>query len=119
MELALRIADDPSGRELSSLRAWLLREPGLRGGMAKVTAGGVTGPGHMGAEGLELINVVLSNAIALGSLIVSIASWRASRPRRPPVHIETNGVSVVVHTNDPEDLRAIVEALTRTTTRSI
>lgn len=83
-----------------------------------MTAGGATGPGHMGAEGLELINVVLSNAIALGSLIMSIVSWRASRPRRPPVRIEMNGVSVVVESDEPETLRAILETLTRTTSRS-
>jgi hypothetical protein len=33
---------------------------------------------------LDVIDVVLSNGVAVGSLLVAVASWRRSRPR-PPV----------------------------------
>ncbi|MEK8143386.1 hypothetical protein NKH18_18585 [Streptomyces sp. M10(2022)] len=81
-----------------SLCRWLMAEPELRG-RAKVS----TGPerpaaGHMG-DGLELVNVVLTNSIALGSLISAVAVWRGSRPRPPQVRLERDGVVVTLRDN--------------------
>ncbi len=68
----------------------------------------------MGLPVLELINVVASNTIALGNLVLSVALWRASRPSPPPsVRIEANGVSVTVNTDDQETLRELTEMLQR------
>lgn len=43
---------------------------------------------------LEVVNVVLSNAIAFSSLLVAIASWRSSRPKPTKIKVERNGVEV-------------------------
>lgn len=110
MHLALRIVDDHTEAEVLALRSWLLRAEEL-GGQAVV---GGTGPraDEMG-EGLELISVVLSNSIALGSLVTSIAAWRGSRPGTPRVRIEIDGATVSIDTNDPEEIARITEALRR------
>lgn len=110
MELTLNVVGAAGSRECHALRSWLLRERELRA-TALVSPGGPVGLGYMGAGELEILNVVLSNAIALGSLVTAVASWRASRPSRPSVRIEANGVAVTVDTDDPETLRALVQAV--------
>ncbi|CAM5644260.1 hypothetical protein SPURM210S_04373 [Streptomyces purpurascens] len=61
---------------------------------------------------LEVVNVVLSNSIALGSLVTTLVAWRSSRPSPPPaVRIEVNGVPVTMDTDDPEVIRSLIEAL--------
>jgi hypothetical protein len=68
-----------------------------------------SGEGHMGV--LELIDVVMSNGIALGSLIVAYASWRQARPKAPPVTFESGGVMITAIDASPETLRRIAEVL--------
>ncbi|MER5984686.1 hypothetical protein [Streptomyces sp. NPDC001787] len=109
MQLALRIEEDRDHRELLALRTWLNRSDDLRG-RAGLAPQGPLSPGDMGA-GLDLINVVLSNGIALGSLVTAVATWRATRPGRPAVRVEVNGVTVTVDTDDPETLTRVTEAL--------
>ncbi|MFJ9505956.1 hypothetical protein ACIRPZ_19355 [Streptomyces anulatus] len=91
----------------SSLRRWLMAEPELRG-RAKFSPGAERPPaGHMG-DGLELVNVVLANGIALGSLITAIAAWRGSRSRPPQVRLERDGVVVTLRDNSPEQVEQIL-----------
>ncbi|MFI9813298.1 effector-associated constant component EACC1 [Saccharothrix variisporea] len=63
----------------------------LRGATVSIPEDGE--PGGMGGT-LEVVNVVLSNAISFSSLLVAIASWRNSRPRPPRVEVERDGVVV-------------------------
>jgi hypothetical protein len=68
----------------------------------------------MGGFPLEVVNVVLSNSIALGSLLTTLVAWRSSRPSPPPaVRIEVNGVPVTVNTDDPEVIRSLIDTLRR------
>ncbi|MEU2779913.1 hypothetical protein ABZ646_45660 [Streptomyces sp. NPDC007162] len=70
--------------------------------------------GTMGGSTLDLLSFVVSNSIALGSLVTSVASWRASRPApAPPVRIEANGISITINTDDQEVVRKFAEALQR------
>jgi hypothetical protein len=92
----------------SSLWRWLTRDPD--------TSGLVTGAGAPPEEGhqgtFEVINAVLANALALSSLVVAIATWRAQRRADPPVvRIERNGVRVDVPDASPETIAAIAAAL--------
>jgi hypothetical protein len=61
---------------------------------------------------VEVINVVLSNSIAVGSLLVAVASWRRSRPRPPSTRIEGHGISITIEDASPETVRRVVQALT-------
>ncbi|GHA55525.1 hypothetical protein GCM10010303_79140 [Streptomyces purpurascens] len=104
--------DEVVGGESKALLRWLHAERDLRG-RARMFMGGTQPPppGSMGVP-LEVVNVVLSNSIALGSLVTTLVAWRSSRPSPPPaVRIEVNGVPVTMDTDDPEVIRSLIEAL--------
>jgi hypothetical protein len=109
MELALKV-DEAVGGEAEALLRWLHEEQNLRG-QARMFMGGVQAPGSMGGA-LDVVNVVLSNSIALGSLLTALVAWRSSRPSpQPSVRIEVNGVPVTVNSDDPEVIRSLIETL--------
>ncbi|MGW1793036.1 effector-associated constant component EACC1 [Streptomyces tubercidicus] len=64
-------------------------------------------PGQMGG-GLELVNVVLSNSIALASLVTAVATWRGSRARPPQIRLERDGVVVTLQDGSPEAVEQIL-----------
>ncbi|MFB8141335.1 effector-associated constant component EACC1 [Streptomyces parvus] len=112
MELVLTV-DEAFGGEAETLLRWLREERDLHG-QARVSLGGThpSPPGGMGGSALEIVNVVLTNSIALGSLVATLVAWRSSRPAPPPaVRIEVNGVPVTVNTDDPEVIRSLIETL--------
>ncbi|MEV6050273.1 hypothetical protein [Streptomyces sp. NPDC052107] len=92
----------------ASLRRWLAADPELRGEVAVVAPPGLPAPGAMGGGGLDVVNVVVSNAIALGSLLVALAGWRSARPRPPQLTLERNGVVVTVHDASPETVEQVL-----------
>src|SRR6185295_1181072 len=53
---------------------------------------------------------VVSNGIALGGLLVAVASWRGSRPRPPRVRIRHRD-TVVELDGSPDEIRRLVDAL--------
>ncbi len=59
---------------------------------------------------LEVVNVVVSNTIALGSLLVAVAAWRGSRSSPPEVRLERDGVTVTVQGASPEVVEQILKA---------
>ncbi|MET9557422.1 hypothetical protein [Streptomyces sp. NPDC006645] len=119
MEIILSFGDGTADGErgeyvqdASSLGRWLVAEPELRG-RAQVVAGvGESGQGRMGG-GLEVVNVVLANSIALGSLITAVLTWRGSRARPPQVRLERDGVVVTVQDGSPEAVERILAVLNR------
>lgn len=121
MEVILRIEDgaasapgaDPAASAMSLYR-WLVAEPELRG-LAEVSTGsGQPGQGRMGGA-LDVIDVVLANGIALGSLITAVAAWRNARPRPPVVRLERDGMVVTLRDGSPEAVERILRSLNETT----
>ncbi|GAA4237164.1 hypothetical protein GCM10022254_48530 [Actinomadura meridiana] len=112
MQARLSIGDASDEAELRSLYRWLTDDPDVRR-QAKVTA--VDAPTQRGDMGptLELVNVVLSNSIALSSLVVAVASWIGSRrtSNGTVVWIEYEGVRVAVDADSPEAIEAVIRAL--------
>lgn len=98
-----------AGEFASSLYRWLAAEPELRAGTDLSLRPGRPGPGpgHMG-EALDIVNVVLTNGIALGSLVTAVASWRGSRPRPPQVRLERDGVVVTLQDSSPEAIERVL-----------
>jgi hypothetical protein len=74
---------------------------------------GIGGPPDDEQQGpFEIINTLVANGLALSSLTVAIAGWRAQRrPEPPTVTLERNGVSVVVTDASPEQIDAIAKTL--------
>jgi Effector Associated Constant Component 1 len=113
VELGFEAAEGaPEGAEVEAARSltrWLLMEPELRG--VEVRPGAADpGAGQMG-EVLDVLNVVLSNGIALGSLVTAIAAWRDSRRGGTRVRIERGGTSVVIEGGSAEEVLRIVARL--------
>lgn len=102
MKVAARVSGPQDLPALRSLHDWLRRLPG-----AEVTA--VASPAHQGAA--EIVNVVLSNSIALGSFLVSLKAWLGTRPAKPPITFEVDGVRVTVPDDSAESLAALEKAL--------
>lgn len=86
----MRITVDESAA--NSLYRWLSADPELSRN-AELSVGSENEPGGMGVS-LDVVNVVLSNAISFSSLMVAVASWRGSRPTQPVVRVERDGIEV-------------------------
>ncbi|MET0425707.1 MAG: hypothetical protein ABW046_17700, partial [Actinoplanes sp.] len=97
--------------EVGSLYRWLALDPQVRQEATVSLRPAPPADGEMGGA-LEVINVVLSNSIAVGGLLVAVSSWRKSRPRAPRATLEHNGVRIVLEDASPENVRRVVEALT-------
>lgn len=110
MDVRISVGGTSGDGALTSLFRWLAQDPDVRRD-AEVAIGSSAGrPGDMGGA-LEVLNIVLSNSIALGSLIVAVGSWLGSRAKGTAVHIERNGVQVTIHDDSPETLRRVLDAL--------
>lgn len=114
VDAQLSVADSSDGTEITSLYRWLAQDPDVRRD-AKVTivpAPASPQPGGMSCA-LEVVNVVLGNAIALSSLVVAVASWIGSRKSAssPVVRIEREGVSVTISADSPEAIRNVLREL--------
>lgn len=110
MDVHVSVGGTSDDAALASLFRWLTQDPDVGRG-AKVAIEPSSGrPGDMGGA-VETLNVVLSNSIALGSLIVAVASWLGSRARGTTVHIERNGVKVTIHDDSTEAVQRVLDAL--------
>ncbi|MER5254442.1 MULTISPECIES: effector-associated constant component EACC1 [unclassified Streptomyces] len=116
MEVNLTFGDGTSGAHeqsdefaasVLSLYRWLVTEPELRGHARVSTGTRQAEQGRMG-DGLDLVNVVLANSIALGGLVTAVAAWRGSRPRPPQVRLERDGVVIDLRDCSPETVEQVL-----------
>ncbi|MFG2820037.1 hypothetical protein ACGFX4_11485 [Kitasatospora sp. NPDC048365] len=102
----------PEGADVEAARSvarWLREDPDLRGIEVRP---GTADPreGRMG-EVLEVLNVVLTNGIALGSLLTAVATWRGTRRGGTRVRIERSGTSVLIEGGSADEVRRILAEL--------
>jgi hypothetical protein len=111
VDCRIRIDGDDEGQELLSLHRWLADDPDVTSqAVLRLEPRAATGFGEMGGA-FDAVVAVLSDGIALGSLIVAYQSWRDSRPRPPAVSIECRGTVVSLADGSPGTVRRLVEAL--------
>ncbi|MFF8945845.1 hypothetical protein ACF1A5_26895 [Streptomyces sp. NPDC014864] len=113
MQVFIRVVSDGLS-DVHDLYRWLSEDPDVRNEAEVELAEAEAFPEALGA--LELINVVISNATALGSLLVSISTWRSARGREAEVRVERNGVRVSVEGADPEAIQDLLRQLSGTAT---
>jgi hypothetical protein len=112
LECRIWIDGDDEGQDLPSLHRWLTDDPDVaRRSIVYLEPREAARTGEMGGV-FDAIIAVLSDGIALGSLIVAYLSWRDSRPRPPAVSIECGGAVVNLTDGSPEAVSRIVAALT-------
>jgi len=107
--VSITVAGHPEPRLLTSLFGWLDRNHELRRNATITPVTDVAAPGRQNA--IDIIELVLSNSLAAGSLLLAFRSWRKDRPASPPVTITVNGVSFTVRDASPESLAALEAAL--------
>lgn len=108
--LAIAAPEHTDLRNLQQLAEWLRGDEQV-GEHAEVEL--VSAPpedGDMGSA-FEAVQVVVDNGFQLANLVLAIATWRRTSPRKPGVVIERNGIRVAVDTDDPEKIAQIAEAL--------
>jgi len=99
--------EDPA--VLASLYRWLAQDPRLGGQVAARLRPRRLPEASMG--GVEVIDLIVSNAIALGSLAISYATWRRALGREPTVRFEHEGQALTVTACTPEEVRQTLETL--------
>lgn len=111
VERAGHVGDDQHVDAARSLHRWLVSDPELRGAAEVATASARPQQGQMGGGALDVVDVVLGNALALSSLVVSVAAWRGARPRPMRVRIERGDAAVTVEGDSPEAVERVLRAL--------
>jgi hypothetical protein len=110
IEVSIRV-DDRDGQTAGSLYRWLVLDQQVRRDATVSVRPAPPGAGEMGGA-VDVINMVLSNSIALGGLLVAVSSWRRSRPTPPTTRIEGDGFSLIIEDASPETVRRVLDALT-------
>lgn len=108
MDLYVRLAE-PDVDALVELAHWLAHDdrfpaPARQAEPAEGTLGTTT----------DVLQLVIGNSIALSQVLISIAQWRQSRPRRPGVRVSVHrpdGVTVSIESDQPEAIAAVVREL--------
>ncbi|MFJ9105634.1 hypothetical protein ACIRJM_45125 [Streptomyces sp. NPDC102405] len=100
--------------EAYSLYDWLRQESKIRK-TAKLSMGSFEAP-VPGAQGplLDLVSLVVGSGFSAASLVVSIATWRDTRPQSPTVTVERDGITVTVGGSLEETQRLMEKLLTGT-----
>jgi Effector Associated Constant Component 1 len=96
---------------LHGLHRWLSEDPDLVQ-VGDLMRRATPNSGHMGA--LDVLTVVLPNAIAFAALMSSYAMWRKGRGGQTDVTFTVDGLSVTVRDASPETLERIMELVGRT-----
>jgi hypothetical protein len=101
VDLRIWVEDDGTGEQARQLYRWLCRDARLTRQARIQPVASISESGQMSGASLDLINLILGNSIALGSLVTSIAAFCTSlrssvqpgplvvvlRDGKPPVHI--------------------------------
>jgi hypothetical protein len=111
VQVRVQVAAEDGGPGVHSLFRWLSQDPDVT--PVELRLVGHDDQGALGA--LEVIDVVVSNVIALSSLLVAIATWRGARSPAAVTRIEHNGVSVHLASADTQDIERVLRQLTQGT----
>jgi hypothetical protein len=109
MDLYVRLAE-PDVDTLLELQHWLAHDDRFPAPAQQRPA---PPDGTLGTT-VDILQLVVGNAIALGQVLISIAQWRQSRPRPPVVRVAVHrpdGASVSIESDDPEAIAAVVREL--------
>jgi hypothetical protein len=110
MDLFVRLAE-PDVDALIELQHWLAHDDRFPAPARQPPLPPASG--QLGTT-VDVLQLVVGNAIALTSLLVSIAQWRESRPQPPRVRIAVHrpdGVTVTIESDEPEAIAAAVREL--------
>ncbi|MHC5902460.1 effector-associated constant component EACC1 [Streptomyces sp. S6] len=126
LRLEIRAASDDADHTTLDLYRWLEQDPDVRDHAVLSRRsldldteldgdfdGECDGDFDLGTMGsVEIINLVLSQGVALANLALSYATWRTARPTATGITITANGRTVTLSGEcDAETVRRILESL--------
>jgi hypothetical protein len=109
VDIRLSVVDTDEDSARSLLR-WLRDDDISRAAIISAEDTGLDSPEYMGGI-LEIVNVVLSNGISVGGLVIAIAGWRHSRRKPATVRIRRDDIVVELTGSSDNEIQAIIEAL--------
>jgi hypothetical protein len=113
VRIRVQVSDDTgadTGAESRALYDWLAAEPEIRTGGQLTRETAEPGAGQMG-EVLTAISLIVGSGVSLGQLLVSIAAWRATRPRPYRVSVELADRTIAIETTDADEALSIARRL--------
>jgi hypothetical protein len=109
VDIRLSVVDTDEDSVRSLLR-WLRDDDISRAAIISAEDAGLDSPEYMGGI-LEIVNVVLSNGISVGGLVIAIAGWRHSRREPVTVRIRRDDTVVELTGSSDNEIQAVIEAL--------
>jgi hypothetical protein len=100
VKLTVAVDSTDDSADLGDLRGWISSDDRLRRAVSASTVMAESTPEEMG--GGQIVEFVITTGISLGSLLVSIASWRQSRPHQPTVLLSRDRGPVVTLSSSSE-----------------
>lgn len=110
MAIRIRMSGPSAESDLASLCAWLRDEPDIRKHAEMSLLGPEPGPGDMGTA-FDVLQLIVDSGFQAANLALAYAAWRATRPRRPRVTIERDGVTVTLDGSESSTVEAIIQIL--------
>jgi hypothetical protein len=110
MPVIIRMNDEQAQQELGSLLAWLEDEPSVRQHADLKLVPSPAVPGDMSST-FEMIQLIIDSSFQIMNLAIAYAAWRDTRPSRPGVTIERDGIKVALDDADPDAVSNIIRAL--------
>jgi hypothetical protein len=99
--------------DLRSLHDWLRREPAVRKTARLGLRDAPAASGTMGST-LDVLELVTGNGWSAAAFIMSVVTWRSTRPRRPRVTVRRGDVEITVLEGTDEEIARLVRQLEQT-----
>jgi hypothetical protein len=109
MRIWLQIPDG-SEADTRALYDWLAAEPEIRTGGHLIRQVERPAEGAMG-DVVSALSLIIGTGVSLGQLFVSIAAWRATRPRPYRVSVEFPDRTIAIETTDADEALEIARRL--------
>jgi hypothetical protein len=108
VQVRIQVEADDDRPGVFDLHRWLSEDPDVVTA-TEIALVGEDSPGALGA--LEVINAIVSDVTALGTLLTAVATWRDARARDAVTRIERNGVSLRIESTDPQEIQRLLRQL--------
>ncbi|MFJ7912681.1 hypothetical protein [Kitasatospora sp. NPDC096204] len=114
MQVEVKVSGDGQETELRSLHTWLGQDPQVR---SSATLSLVERPAGAGAMGgwLDTLQIVTENGWSAASFVMTVVTWRQTRPRPPKVIVRHGGIEVVLTEGTDAEMQQVIELLSQQT----
>ncbi|MDX3235331.1 hypothetical protein PV392_06485 [Streptomyces sp. ME03-5709C] len=110
MRVQIRVDGDEAEPELRGLFGWLAQEPTVRNSASMSLVEGPVRPGDMGGW-LDAVQLVTDNGWSAMSFVLSVATWRQTRPRPPRVVIRRGDIEIGLTDGSDDEIRRLTALL--------